>query len=218
MGNSIEMKLFERFAAPAIIQKFYFWFDGRLLNGIYLWINEKINEMKQCCSRNLKSWMEWKLFNEGKASCGCGKQTFLQLNGNEIEGKCGPLQAAKGGRSQSTNHQTSQFKALNELWNVWFGVVDGEWSPAEQPTLFLLSSAKTKSCLWWRRERSCCGASASIPSNECFLPFPLQKNIQIWFHSTIHNSTINPQFNQSSWRWKKIEMNCWVDLLKDWLK
>ena len=158
MGNSIEMKLFERFAAPAIIQKFYFWFDGRLLNGIYLWINEKINEMKQCCSRNLKSWMEWKLFNEGKASCGCGKQTFLQLNGNEIEGKCGPLQAAKGGRSQSTNHQTSQFKALNELWNVWFGVVDGEWSPAEQPTLFLLSSAKTKSCLWWRRERSCCGA------------------------------------------------------------
>ena len=34
----------------------------------------------------------------------------------------------------------------------------GAARPAEQPTLFLLSSAKTKSCLWWRRERSCCGA------------------------------------------------------------
>ena len=47
-------------------------------------------------------------------------------------------------------------------WNCW-GLM--KWrsdsaagGEAEQPTLFLLSSAKTKSCLWWRRERSCCGA------------------------------------------------------------
>ena len=60
MGNSIEMKLFERFAAPAIIQKFYFWFDGG-------WVNER-NEEK------LKVWwMKW--MSEKAGGPGGGSQS-----------------------------------------------------------------------------------------------------------------------------------------------
>ena len=120
MGRLIELWMLTGCGPPAIIQKFYFWFDGRLLNG------RKIIGMK------------WKLFwwNEAKTALALTaapqKQTLFhqtkQINSlPSIQSKkfdwliCELVlfdwkkEFVCGAGSQPTNHKTNKFMALNEF-------------------------------------------------------------------------------------------------------
>ena len=152
MGNSIEMKLFERFAAPAIIQKFYFWFDGRLLNGkdwkslkwsklvgCVVWIggvmgggtaNGSAQESKHNNNQPIQKRVKWNQWNEGNSLSSNNWRLVEEKNAaNGIDERNGKP-SSPAARQANISFNSSLFMKEKNGWNGGERLAGGNWLAA----------------------------------------------------------------------------------------